>query len=860
MTGSPASPATPVAGESLFAAMGSTNFTLLETPSFGTLSGSTYSGAANSIPYVSPLVTDEIMYAPSQPTTTEAADGYVDNDFEYLELYNRSSSPVTLSNYFVCNGVGYTPGWIPDGSLANNLTNSEFETLASGATATWSASNVTSGTYTVYAHLNLYDGDNNPVSPDSQAQYTVTCGGVPTTVTIDQQQTPTTLSVTSLTYNNTSGLVTAAANNSIINNNSLVAGSIVHISGAAPSQYDGTFVVQSATATSFTYSLASGLNLAAATGTISAGLNDVWISLGTYAASGTVSVVLTRTTNAHPSEWTIAGGMELVSSQQTVVLGTPAFGNTNAVPTPPATLAAGQYAVIVSNYAAFEERYNPTGSSNILVLGVYSGHLSNGGDTVDIYQIGSRAAGDVTALNGYVPFYRVDHINYNNAAPWPTAADGDGPALIRIHAADYGNDAINWEASNSGGTPGQANLVIDTLPPTVPTNLAGQALLSPTSEVSLAWSASSDPRSNVAYYEIYRGAPGTPGLALGTSSTTSYADTTIAAGTNYTYTVAAVNRDGYSSAQSTSITIGLPSAIANSEPTATQIAIYFSEPLTTTSATTLSNYGVSGETVSSVVISRHNTEVYLTLSAAMTLNSSYTVTMKNLTTVSGDQLPATDTYTFTYALPAWTATMYQANWGTLGSLTDATSVVQAVADQSWSQAFTPATLNFTTGNGTGLGHFTNDTLMPTQTSLSEDLTDIVITASAAVYVPAAGNYTFNVSSDDGFGLTIPGVTFTTLTNATNSAGSDQLQYNGAGGPPTRWAWPTSLPPVIIRSVSCTTTAAGPGRWNCRRPRAVTRPGRAPSSWSATRPTAAWPWATRSWTRRRRPRRPISARP
>ena len=245
--------------------------------------------------------------------------------------------------------------------------------------------------------------------------------------------------------------------------------------------------------------------------------------------------------------------------------------------------------------------------------------------------------------------------------------------------------------------------------------------------------------------------------------------------------MAAVNRDGYSSAQSTSITIGLPSAIANSEPTATQIAIYFSEPLTTTPATTLSNYSVSGETVSGVVISRHNTEVYLTLSAAMTLNSSYTVTMKNLTTVSGDQLPATDTYTFKYALPAWTATMYQANWGTLGSLTDATSVVQAVADQSWSQAFTPATLNFTTDNSTGLGHFTNDTLMPTQTSLSEDLQNIVIAASAAVYVPAAGNYTFNASSDDGFGLTIPGVTFTTLTNATNSAGSDQLQYNAGRG-------------------------------------------------------------------------------
>ncbi|MGA2258416.1 MAG: PA14 domain-containing protein, partial [Thermoguttaceae bacterium] len=87
----------------------------------------------------------------------------------------------------------------------------------------------------------------------------------------------------------------------------------------------------------------------------------------------------------------------------------------------------------------------------------------------------------------------------------------------------------------------------------------------------------------------------------------------------------------------------------------------------------------------------------------------------------------------------------------------------------------------TTGNSTGLGHFTNAALMPNQTSLSEDLTDIVITANAAVYISAAGNYTFDVDSDDGFGLTIPGVTFTSLTNATSSAGSDELEYNAGRG-------------------------------------------------------------------------------
>ena len=117
------------------------------------------------------------MYDPTQPTAAEAAAGYVDNDFEYVELYNRSSSPVSLGDYYVTGGIGYTPGWLADG-LPN-----EYETLESGATATWSASGVASASYTVYAHLNLYDGDNNLLTDlDSSAQYTVTNGTQSTTV------------------------------------------------------------------------------------------------------------------------------------------------------------------------------------------------------------------------------------------------------------------------------------------------------------------------------------------------------------------------------------------------------------------------------------------------------------------------------------------------------------------------------------------------------------------------------------------------------------------------------------------------------------------------------------------------------
>ena len=526
----------------------------------------------------------------------------------------------------------------------------EFETLESGATATWSASGLAAASYTVYAHLNLYDGDNNPLTDlDSQAQYTVTCGGVPTTVTGRPEPGPGHAQRHQPDVQQHVGPGDGDRQQRAVDNNSLTAGSIVHISGATPSQYDGTFVVQSASSTTFTYTLASGLNLAAATGTITAGLNDVWISLGTYTTSGTVSVA------AYPHHRRHA---QRVDGRRRDGTGRPASRppcwarRRSATPTrsrhPPATLAPGQYAVMVSNYAAFEERYNPTGTNNILVLGVYSGHLGNGGDTVDIYQIGNRDNGSVAAPNGYVPFYRVDHVNYNNAAPWPTEPDGNGPALIRIHTADYGNDAINWEASNAGGTPGQANVVIDSSTPSTPANLAAQAVFSPTAEISLAWTASSDPESYVAYYVIYRN-----GVSLGTSTTNSYVDTAVVTGTNYI-----VLRECRQPRRIRQRPIGYRSSadlpgVASYDWLDTQdVEIYFNEPLTTASATVLSHYSMSGGfTFTAVALSRNGTKVTLTTGQAFAIGNAYTITMTGLATVSGDQLPASLPLSVTYQPP-----------------------------------------------------------------------------------------------------------------------------------------------------------------------------------------------------------------
>lgn len=203
--------------------------------------------------------------------------------------------------------------------------------------------------------------------------------------------------------------------------------------------------------------------------------------------------------------------------------------------------------------------------------------------------------------------------------------------------------------------------------------------------------------------------------------------------------------------------ISIPSIIASDEPTSTQIAIYFSEPLTASIATTLSNYSVSGKTISGIALKRDNTEVLVTLSTAMTVGTAYTVTMNNLTTVSGNQVPAKQSLPFNYAAyvaPNWTATLYRANV-TVGSVAQAQTVISTPSEQTSVTTATESVLNFLdTGPA---GHFANPSPFPGMT-IGEGLSNYVLQAKGTIVVSSsqAGYYTFGVSSDDGYTMTITG--------------------------------------------------------------------------------------------------------
>jgi fibronectin type 3 domain-containing protein len=104
----------------------------------------------------------------------------------------------------------------------------------------------------------------------------------------------------------------------------------------------------------------------------------------------------------------------------------------------------------------------------------------------------------------------------------------------------------------------------DTLPPTVPQNLTGQA--QGAGQVNLSWSGSTDNGGGlVAGYRIFRN-----GLALTTTTNTSYTDNTVAGGTTYTYRVSAFDNASPANESAQSNQVSVTTAVDTQAPTVPQ--------------------------------------------------------------------------------------------------------------------------------------------------------------------------------------------------------------------------------------------------------------------------------------------------
>ena len=144
---------------------------------------------------------------------------------------------------------------------------------------------------------------------------------------------------------------------------------------------------------------------------------------------------------------------------------------------------------------------------------------------------------------------------------------------------DYG--FTNFTASDA--------LTSDTTAPSVPQNLVANATSS--SQVDLTWSASTD-NVAVSSYQIFRN-----GAPVANSPTASYSDRTVAAGVQYTYTVAALDAAGNSSAASSPVVVQTPAGsdtIAPSTPTNLTSSNISSASLTVGWTASSDNVGVTG--------------------------------------------------------------------------------------------------------------------------------------------------------------------------------------------------------------------------------------------------------------------------
>ena len=203
------------------------------------------------------------------------------------------------------------------------------------------------------------------------------------------------------------------------------------------------------------------------------------------------------------------------------------------------TLPAGGYALIVTiDPALFRTKYQIPAAVQIFAT---LGSLDNNGERLTLEKPAPPVA-------GVVSYVVVDSVRYNNAAPWPTGADGTGPSLQRLNAGSYGDDPANWFAD--GFTPGAGNAANQ--PPvvavTAPVN--GSAVILPT-VVGLAATAV-DPDGFVTRVEFFDGS-----TLIGTATTApyTYAWTTATAG-SHTITARAYD-SGLGYATSAPVIIGV---------------------------------------------------------------------------------------------------------------------------------------------------------------------------------------------------------------------------------------------------------------------------------------------------------------
>jgi hypothetical protein len=100
----------------------------------------------------------------------------------------------------------------------------------------------------------------------------------------------------------------------------------------------------------------------------------------------------------------------------------------------------------------FRTRYEL--DTNVIIIGPYSGHLANEGESLKLYQPDTPELPS-SPHPGLVPYVLVEEVHYSNSSPWPIGANGTGNSLQRLACVSFADDPANWQAGSP--TPGAIN-------------------------------------------------------------------------------------------------------------------------------------------------------------------------------------------------------------------------------------------------------------------------------------------------------------------------------------------------------------------------------------------------------------------
>jgi chitodextrinase len=217
-----------------------------------------------------------------------------------------------------------------------------------------------------------------------------------------------------------------------------------------------------------------------------------------------------------------------------------------------------------------------TTAPNVAVVAPASGATVSGTTTVSATASDNVAVALVQFLLDGAPLGE-PKLSAPYTLAWNTTAASNGNHTLSAIARDAAGNtktaaSVSVVVSNSVTPPA------DVTAPTTPTNLASGNVT--TTSIAFSWSASSD-NVAVAGYRVFRN-----GQQIATVTSPSYTNTGLAAGTTYSYKVAAFDAGGNTSAQSASLSVtttalpvadttppSIPSGLAASNVTQTQARI-----------------------------------------------------------------------------------------------------------------------------------------------------------------------------------------------------------------------------------------------------------------------------------------------